>query len=193
MGLYQRYVFRERLGSVLTMGVIELILRGVSFILILAVSRKWDHASCWILIFTSLMDTVAIVLIVRARATERKAPFKLLQLASLIIFSSMVIIVVGIMFIPFTVNTYKSDITFPVRYVMYAVFACYTMLAVREDHALYGAVLLTVLHFIVRYATLEFGSNWQRELGSIVLIFFATHVVGVFNRYLVERAQRETI
>jgi len=45
---------------------------------------------------------VAIVLIVRARATERKAPFKLLQLASLIIFSSMVIIVVGIMFIPFT-------------------------------------------------------------------------------------------
>ena len=27
---------------------------------------------------------------------------------------------------------------------MYAVFACYTMLAVREDHALYGAVLLTV-------------------------------------------------
>lgn len=75
---------------------------------------------------------------------------------------------------------------------MYAVFACYTMLAVREDHALYGAVLLTVLHFIVRYATLEFGSNWQRELGSIVLIFVATHVVGVFNRYLVERAQRET-
>ena len=55
--LYQRYVFRERLGSVLTMGVIELILRVVSFILILAVSRKWDHASCWILIFTSLMDT----------------------------------------------------------------------------------------------------------------------------------------
>ena len=42
------------------------------------------------------------------------------------------------------VNTYKSDITFPVWYVMYAVFACYTMLAVREDHALYGAVLLTV-------------------------------------------------
>ena len=42
------------------------------------------------------------MLIVRARATERKAPFKLLQLASLIIFSSMVIIVVGIMFIPFT-------------------------------------------------------------------------------------------
>ena len=90
------------------------------------------------------------------------------------------------------VNTYKSDITFPVWYVVYAVFACYTMLAVREDHALYGAVLLTVLHFIVRYATLEFGSNWQRELGSIVLIFIATHVVGVFNRYLVERAQRET-
>ena len=45
------------MGSVLTMGVIELILRVVSFILILAVSRKWDHASCWILIFTSLMDT----------------------------------------------------------------------------------------------------------------------------------------
>ena len=35
---------------------------------------------------------------------------------------------------------YKSDITFPVWYVVYAVFTSYTMLAVREDHALYGHV-----------------------------------------------------
>ena len=55
--LYQRYVFRERLGSVLTTAIIELIMRIVAFILVLSVSRQWDHASCWILIFTSLMDT----------------------------------------------------------------------------------------------------------------------------------------
>lgn len=55
--LYQRYVFRERLGSVLTTAIIELVMRIVAFILVLSVSRQWDHASCWILIFTSLMDT----------------------------------------------------------------------------------------------------------------------------------------
>ena len=55
--LYQRYVFRERLGSVLTSAIIELIMRIVAFILVLSVSRSWDHASCWILILTSLMDT----------------------------------------------------------------------------------------------------------------------------------------
>ena len=66
------------------------------------------------------------------------------------------------------------------------------MLAVKEDHALIGAAILTIIHFVVRYLTLEFGANWATEVSVIVLIFFATHIVGVFNRYLVERAQRET-
>ena len=75
---------------------------------------------------------------------------------------------------------------------MYAIFTCYTMLAVREDHALLGAVLLTLTHLSVRFATLEFSTNWKCELSAIILIYAATHVVGIFNRYLVERAQRET-
>ena len=61
------------------------------------------------------------------------------------------------------VNTYKSDITFPVWYVMYAVFACYTMLAVREDHALYGAVLLTVRVNSMKKICFK---NWNNSLGK---------------------------
>lgn len=51
---------------------------------------------------------MAIVLIVRARSSERKAPIRLLQLASLIVYCSMVIVVVGIMFIPYAGNGEKS-------------------------------------------------------------------------------------
>ena len=52
----------------------------------------------------TIVFSVAIVLIVRARSTERKAPIRLLQLASLIVYCSMVIVVVGIMFIPYAGN-----------------------------------------------------------------------------------------
>lgn len=54
--------------------------------------------------FLTALFLVAIVLIVRARSTERKAPIRLLQLASLIVYCSMVIVVVGIMFIPYAGN-----------------------------------------------------------------------------------------
>ena len=64
--------FRERLGSVLTTAIIELIMRMVAIGLIIGMAGRWEHVSCWILCFTSLLDTGAIVLIVRARATERK-------------------------------------------------------------------------------------------------------------------------
>ena len=66
------------------------------------------------------------------------------------------------------------------------------MLAVREDHALYGAVLITLLHLGARFFTLEPSTNWKCEIAAVTLLYFGTHVVGVFNRYLVERAQRET-
>ena len=58
-----------------------------------------------------------------------------------------------------------------------------------------SAVLLSLLHLIIRYITFDgytAGSNWQMELTVVLLILVATHVVGNFNRYLVERAQRET-
>ena len=58
--------------------------------------------------------------------------------------------------------------------------------------ALLGAVLLTLVHLVVRLATLEFQANWKCELAAVLLIYASTHIVGVFNRYLVERAQRET-
>lgn len=51
-------------------------MRVVALGLILGISGRWEHVSCWILSFTSLLDTGAIVLIVRARATERKGPAK---------------------------------------------------------------------------------------------------------------------
>ena len=47
-------------------------MRIVAIGLILGLAGKWEKVSCWILSFTSLLDTVAIILIVRARATERK-------------------------------------------------------------------------------------------------------------------------
>lgn len=58
-----------------------------------------------------------------------------------------------------------------------------------------SAVFLTLLHLITRYITFDgFNktSNWQREIAVVLLIFVAAHLVGNFNRYLVERAQRET-
>ncbi|CBY35074.1 unnamed protein product, partial [Oikopleura dioica] len=96
------------------------------------------------------------------------------------------------MFVPYAVSIYTSDITFVGWYLIYAIFTCYTMLAVREDHALYGAVLITLLHLGARFFTLEPSSNWKCEIAAVTLLYFGTHVVGVFNRYLVERAQRET-
>ena len=48
-------------------------------------------------------------MLVRARATERKAPFRLLQLASLIIYTSMLIAIVGIMFVPYAGKFSKND------------------------------------------------------------------------------------
>jgi len=190
--LYQRYVFRERLGSVLTIAIIELIMRVISIGLIIGIAGRWEHVSCWLLALTSLLDTAAIILIVRARATERKAPFRLLQLASFAVYISMLLIIVGIMFVPYAVSIYTSDITFVGWYLIYAIFTCYTMLAVREDHALYGAVLITLLHLGARIFTLEPSTNWKCEIAAVTLLYFGTHVVGVFNRYLVERAQRET-
>ncbi|CAG5098031.1 Oidioi.mRNA.OKI2018_I69.XSR.g15340.t1.cds [Oikopleura dioica] len=54
--LYQRYVFRERLGSVLTIAIIELIMRVISIGLIIGIAGRWEHVSCWLLALTSLLE-----------------------------------------------------------------------------------------------------------------------------------------